>query len=98
MLSGSFTDVASLDLPAGKYVVMSRANVIGGANTAIICSLADDAAQNITTNAQAIALSQHSTVTLNSPGTVSLSCLKTGANQVFVAQRWITAIEVNSIN
>lgn len=99
VLSGSFTQVASLDLPAGKYVVMSRANIAGSAaDTAVICSLADDAAQNITVGAGKIALAQNSTITLDSPGTLGLNCLKTGSGSASVAQRWITAIEVNSIN
>lgn len=99
-LSNSMTQVASLNLPAGNYVVMSRANLVGSGldPSTVLCSIADDAAQNISIDGKVIALSQHSTVTLDSPGTVTLNCLKNGAGSVFVAQRWITAMKVTSIN
>jgi hypothetical protein len=98
-LNGSFAAVASLDLPAGNYVVMSRANLFGsGSPSSVICSIGDDAAQNISVDDKTIALAQHSAVTLDAPGAVTLSCLKNGAGSVSVGQRWITAIKVNSIN
>ena len=45
-----------------------------------------------------IALSQNSTFTLDNPGTISVSCLKTGNGAVSTFQRWFTAMKVNSIN
>ena len=99
VLSGSFTEVASLDLPAGKYVAMSRVNIDGSSvDNAVICGFGEDAAQNTTVGTGNIALSQNSTFTLDNPGTISVSCLKTGSGAVSTFQRWITAMKVNSIN
>ncbi len=99
-LTNSFTAVATLNLPAGNYVVLGRANLIAGASGApVICSLAEDAAQNVSVdNNKIVALSQNSTLSLDSPGSVKLNCLKQGAGTVSVAQRWITAIKVASVN
>lgn len=97
-LTIAYSPMATLNLPAGNYVVMSRANLTASANSVVICSLADDAAQNISVDSgKAVALSQNSTVTLASPGSISLYCSKSSGT-VSVQQRWITAIKVSSIN
>ena len=99
-LTGSFAQVvATPQLPAGDYVVAARANVLGnGAGTQIICSLENDAAQNIPANAGAvIPLAMTSTARLAAPGTIDLHCLKIGAGVPQIAQALIIATRVGTL-
>ncbi len=99
-LTNAFQPVVTTQtLPAGSYVLWSRANVLanGGAGS-VICSIENDAAQNVTLLAAnaVVAIAQTATVTLDSPQTVTLNCLKqSGAPQV--AQATITAIRVGTL-
>lgn len=90
--------VTSTTLPAGSYVLLSRANLLGGVGaSSIICSILDDAAQGISVGAnQNVALAQTATVTLDTPTAVTLNCLE-NSGAVEVAQASITAIEVAEI-
>lgn len=77
----------------------SWANVLGGGGvtSTVICSIENDAAQNFTVGSGGgVALAQTATVTLDSPGSVTLSCLKSSGSPE-VAQASITAIQVGSI-
>lgn len=89
-LTGTMQVVASTPvLPAGSYVVWSRANVLGGVGSStIICSVASDAAQNITIPAGAVfPLSMAATKVLEEPGPIELNCNKSsGSPQVAQAQ------------
>lgn len=99
-LTNSFAPViTSPQLPAGDYVVAARANVLGnGANTQIICSLENDAAQGIPANAGAvIPLSMTSTLHLAEAGTIDLHCLRIGAGVPQVAQANIIATRVGTL-
>lgn len=94
-----FTEVVTTTtLPAGAYVLMSRANIasVGGA-ASVLCSIENDAAQNFTiANPGLVPLAQIATVTLNAPGSVSLRCLEASGNAT-VYQASITAIQVESL-
>jgi hypothetical protein len=98
-LTNAFQPVVTTQtLPAGSYVLWSRANVLAnGPAGAVIRSIENDAAQNVTLAANAVvAIAQTATVTLDSPRTVTLNCLKqSGAPQV--AQATITAIRVGTL-
>lgn len=87
-------------LPAGSYVLTARTNIAAANDAKIICSIANDAAQNITIDTnKVIALSQTATVTLTEAGTVDLNCWKNASPSatVQVAQTTITAIKVTSV-
>jgi hypothetical protein len=90
--------VSTQTLPAGSYVLFARSNVIAGsAGGTVLCSIANDAAQNITlTGNGVLALNQTATTTLDAPGTVTLSCLEQAGN-LQVAQASITAVKVESL-
>lgn len=86
LTTGSLQTVASTpELPAGSYLVWSRANVLGSAGSStIICSLASDAAQNVTIAPNAVfPLSMVGTKVLEEPGPIELNCNKSvGSPQV----------------
>lgn len=89
-------------LPAGSYILMSRVNLVNtSANPAsVICSIANDAAQNITVLAgDVVALSQTATVTLDEAGEVDLGCWISGTPTAAVsaAQTTITSLQVSGI-
>jgi hypothetical protein len=84
-------------LPAGSYVLFGRANIAAGPST-VICSLENDAAQNVTVAAGGVvALAQTATVVLDTPRAVTVNCLKSAGNPQ-VAQASITAIRVESLS
>ncbi len=104
VLTSSFQPVITLNLPAGDYVVWSRANLLenGSRSGQVICSLGNDAAQNVSVDqGKLVAISQTTTLTLASPGSIQLFCLRQNtpapAPNVTVQQRSITAIKVSSI-
>lgn len=89
-------------LPAGSYIIMSRVNLVNtSANRgSVICSIANDAAQNITVLAgDAVAIAQTATVTLEEDGKVDLNCWINGTTTAAVsaAQTTITALQVSDI-
>ena len=99
LLTNSFAEVVTTTtLPAGSYVLMSRANIAaGGAVSTVLCSIENDAAQNFTiTASRLVPLAQVATVTLPAPGTVTLRCLKQSGTAT-VYQASITAIQVESL-
>ena len=86
-------------LPKGNYVLLGRANVIGGGSVVnrIICSLGNDAAQNFTVGTtEVFPLSMNGTISVTSPEAASLSCLKT-AGDPEVAQAHVIAIPVGKL-
>jgi hypothetical protein len=85
-------------LPAGSYVVWSRANILGSAaSSTIICSVASDAAQNVTIAPNAVfPLSMSSTEVLDEPAPIELSCNKS-AGSPQVAQASVIATRVPQI-
>lgn len=97
-LTSNFQPVVTTEtLPEGSYVLLSRANIVAGGASTVICSIANDAAQNVTLGSgDVLALAQTATVTLGSPGTVSLNCSKS-LGTPSVAQGSITAIRVASL-
>ncbi len=104
LLTSSFQPVITLNLPAGDYVVWSRANLLenGSKSGQVICSLGNDAAQNVSVDqGKLVAISQTTTLTLASPGSIQMFCLRQNtpapAPNVTVQQRSITAIKVSSI-
>ena len=104
LLTSSFQPVITLNLPAGDYVVWSRANLLenGSKSGQVICSLGNDAAQNVSVDlGKLVAISQTTTLTLASPGSIQLFCLRQNtpapAPNIAVQQRSITAIKVSSI-
>ena len=100
-LTSSPATIFSTDtLPAGNYVVTARVNLIGSVSTStVICSIANDAAQNITVyGTQTLALSQTATATLATPGTLDLMCFTNGpGGTVKAAQTTITAQKVTTL-
>jgi len=90
--------VVSPTLPAGAYTLTGRVNLVGSpATSTVICSMADDAAQNVTVPASGvIALSMSSTARLAAPGTVSIVCTKS-AGTPQSAQASITATRVATL-
>lgn len=93
------TIVNTAVLPKGNYVLLGRANVIGGGSilNRIICSLGSDAAQNFTVDSGAVMpLSLNGTISLTSPEAASLSCLKT-AGDPEIAQAHVIAIPVGKL-
>jgi len=99
-VTGSLLPVVTTQtLPAGSYVLFGRANIVGGiVMSTLLCSLANDAAQNFTVASNAtFPLAQTATTTLDAPGTVELKCSKSlGTPQI--AQASITAIRVESLS
>ncbi len=85
-------------LPAGSYVLQGRANVLGSPIASIlICSLANDAAQNFTVASNAVfPLSMAATTVLAEPAPIELNCLKS-AGTPQIAQAHIIATSVNSV-
>ena len=82
--------------PGGSYVLFGRSNIAAGPST-VICSLENDAAQNVTVAAGGVvALAQTATVVLDTPRAVTMYCLKS-AGSPQVAQASITAIRVESL-
>lgn len=100
-ISSSFTPIVSTNtLPKGNYVLLGRANIIGGGSVVnrIICSLGSDAAQNFTVSQTAVMpLALNGTFSPTTPQEVSLSCLKT-AGDPQIAQAHVIAIPVGKIN
>jgi hypothetical protein len=99
-VTGDFAPVVSTaQLPAGSYVLVARANVIGGGGvtSTLICSMASDAAQNFTVpNTGMVPLSMSATVVLEEPTAVPLSCNRsTGSPQI--AQAHIIATRVTRV-
>ena len=99
-ISSTFdTVINTAVLPKGNYVLLGRANVIGGGSVVnrIICSLGSDAAQNFTVGTTAVLpLSLNGTLSLTSPEAASLSCLKT-AGDPEIAQAHVIAIPVGKL-
>jgi hypothetical protein len=92
--------VSTQTLPAGSYVLAARANVISDSTTTstLICSMANDAAQNFTVEkGGTLPLSMSSVAVLSEPGTVSLGCLKS-AGTPRIAQAHIIATSVTTVN
>ena len=88
--------VSTPTVPAGNYVLLGRANVIGGGSVVnrIICFLGSDAAQNFTVGTTAVLpLSLNGTISLTAPEEVSLGCLKT-AGDPQIAQAHVIAIPI----
>lgn len=90
-------------LPAGDYILMSRVNLVNTSlnKAAVICSIANDAAQNISIRgSDTTALAQTATVTLDDEGKVDLDCWINGTPTATVeaAQTTITALKVPSIS
>ncbi len=86
-------------LPKGNYVLLARANVIGGGSVVnrMICSVGNDAAQNFTVGqAEVFPLSMNGTITLTAPEAATLSCLKT-AGEPEIAQAHVIAIPVGKL-
>lgn len=103
VLDVPFTAVATLQLPAGKYVVWSRVNLSAGptpATNQVICSIGDDAAQNVNVDAnKLVTITQVTTMSQNAAGAITLNCMRqSGGGTVTVRQRSITAIAVTEIN
>lgn len=98
-LTSSYDVIVSTgELPAGSYVISGRANLVGSAVASrIICSLASDAAQNITIAASGtIALSMESTAVLGEAGPIELRCSKS-AGSPKVAQAHVIATQVPTV-
>ncbi|MCB0863535.1 MAG: hypothetical protein KDB48_09950 [Solirubrobacterales bacterium] len=98
-LTGNLQVVASTPtLPAGSYLVWSRANVLGSAgNSTIICSVASDAAQNVTISPNGLLpLSMAATKVLDQPGPIELNCNKS-AGSPQVAQATVIATRVSEL-
>lgn len=100
-IASTFSPIASTAvLPKGNYVLMARANVIGGGSITnrIICSVGNDAAQNFTVGQTAVfPLAMNGTISLGEPDAVSLDCLKT-AGDPEIAQAHVIAIPVARLN
>ena len=99
-ISSTFSTVINTAvLPKGNYVLLGRANIIGGGSVVnrIICSLGTDAAQNFTVGTTAVMpLALNGTVSPTTPQAASLSCLKT-AGDPQVAQAHVIAIPVGKL-
>ena len=98
-VTGSFQPVVTTPvLPAGSYVLQGRANVLSGAaSSTLICSLANDAAQNFTVAPNALfPLSMAATAVLTTPETIQMNCQKS-AGLPQIAQAKIIATSVNSV-
>lgn len=99
-VTGSFTPVVStVKLPAGSYVLNGRANVIGsgGVTSSLICSLANDVAQNFTVaNNEMLPLSLSAVAVLEVPTVIPLSCLKSSGTPQ-IAQAAIIATRVTRV-
>jgi hypothetical protein len=100
-ISSSFSPIVSTNvLTKGNYVVLARANVIGGGSVLnrMICSVGNDAAQNFTVGqTEVFPLSMSGTFSPTTPQTVSLSCLKSAGNPQ-IAQARVIAIPVGKLN
>ena len=86
-------------LPKGNYVLLGRANIIGGGGVLnrIICSLGTDAAQNFTVGQTSVVpLALNGTFSPTTPQAASLSCLKT-AGDPQIAQAHVIAIPVGKL-
>ncbi len=98
-VTGSFQPVVTTPvLPAGSYVLQGRANVLSGAaSSTLICSLANDAAQNFTVAGNAMfPLSMAATAVLDTPAAIQMNCQKS-AGTPQIAQARIIATSVNSV-
>lgn len=99
-IASTFTPVVTTDiLPKGNYLLLARANILGDGSiqSRIICSVGNDAAQNVTVGQSAVlALSLNGTVALSEPGEVSLSCLKTAGNPE-VGQAHVIAVPIGRL-
>ncbi len=100
VVTTSFSSVVTTPtMPAGSYTLAARANILGGGGVknTLICSLANDAAQNFSVvSGDVFPLSMASTTTLGAPGTVALSCNKS-AGSPQVAQATIIATRVATL-
>ena len=97
--TGPLVDVVSTpELPAGNYVAIARANILGGpAISTVLCSLTTDAAQNFTVAASAVfPLSMSGIARLPEPSTIPLQCNKS-AGTPQIAQAHVTAIRVGDL-
>jgi hypothetical protein len=96
----TFSPIASTNvLPKGNYVLLARANVIGGGSVVnrMICSVGNDAAQNFTVGqTEVFPLSMNGTITLTAPEAATLSCLKT-AGDPEIAQAHVIAIPIGKL-
>lgn len=99
-ISSTFdTVINTAVLPKGNYVLLGRANIIGGGSVVnrIICSLGSDAAQNFTVGTTAVMpLALNGTFSPTTPQAASLSCLKT-AGDPQIAQAHVIAIPVGKL-
>jgi hypothetical protein len=98
-LTGDMQELASTPtLPAGSYVIWARANIVGSAAAStLICSVASDAAQNITVPSNAVfPLSMSSTDVLEAPGQINLACNRS-AGSPQVAQAHVIAMRVPKV-
>lgn len=90
---------ASPELPAGNYVALGRANIVGfGVASAISCSLGDDAVQSLSTSpGTVIPLALSSGFRLSAPGRIQMFCQVGSGSGVAVAQSSITATRVENL-
>ncbi len=99
-LNGAFqTVVETPELPAGSYVLNARANVFAdGIDGTVICSMANDAAQNFTVDVgDGVALSMSATAVLDEPRTIPLNC-SVNAGTAQIAQAHVIATSVINVN
>ncbi len=85
-------------METGSYVLQGRANILGSAaSSTLICSLANDAAQNFTVAPNAVfPLSMAATIILTQPKAIEMNCLKS-AGTPQIAQAHIIATKVNTV-
>lgn len=98
-LSSSFQAVVTTPtLPAGSYLLNARGNLVGDVTAvAVICSIENDAAQNVTVGVgQVVALAMSATAVLDQPRKISLNCLGT-SGIASVAQAHIIATRVTRV-
>ena len=97
--TGPLADVVSTpELPAGNYVAIARANILGGAAAStVLCSMTTDAAQNFTVAASAtFPLAMSGVARLPEPSSLTLQCNKS-AGTPQIAQAHLTAIRVGDL-
>ena len=84
-------------LPAGNYLISARVNVVGGSSGAssVTCSIAGDAAQQVTiANSANVALSLSGSALWVTGGAAALFCTKSGVGSPSVAQANISALPI----
>lgn len=85
-------------LPAGTYLVVARANVLGSAAiSSLICSTANDAAQNFTVASNGVLpLSMNGIKVLDEPATIDLNCNKSSGTPQ-IAQAHVIATRIPEV-